>query len=131
MQTRTITFTPFDDQRPGTSGLRKTVRHYQQPHYTESFLQAIFNTQGIAGKTLVIGGDGRYYNAETIGKLIRMAVAQNAKRLIIGENGLLSTPATSHIIRHYKADYGIILSASHNPGGIDGDFGIKFNLAAG
>ena len=131
MHTQTVTFASFTDQRPGTSGLRKTVRHYQQPHYTESFLQAIFNTQGIAGKTLVIGGDGRYYNKEAIEKLIRMAVAQNAKRLIIGENGLLSTPATSHIIRHYHADYGIILSASHNPGGVDGDFGIKFNLGAG
>lgn len=131
MQTQTVTFASFADQRPGTSGLRKTVRHYQQPHYTESFLQAVFNTQGIAGKTLVIGGDGRYYNREAIEKLIKMAVAQNAKRLIIGENGLLSTPATSHLIRKYRADYGIILSASHNPGGIDGDFGIKFNLSAG
>ena len=131
MQVQTISFTPFSDQRPGTSGLRKTVRHYQQPHYTESFLQAIFNSLGIKGKTLAIGGDGRYHNAETITLLIRMAVAQGAKRLIIGEHGLLSTPATSHIIRHYHTDYGIILSASHNPGGVDGDFGIKFNLGAG
>ncbi|MDO5091665.1 MAG: alpha-D-glucose phosphate-specific phosphoglucomutase [Cardiobacteriaceae bacterium] len=131
MQIQTIAFPPFDDQRPGTSGLRKTVRHYQQPHYAESFLQAIFNTLGIAGKTVVVGGDGRYFNDSVIQTLIRMAAAQGAARLIVGENGLLSTPATSHIIRHYQADYGIILSASHNPGGQDGDFGIKFNLAAG
>lgn len=131
MQTQTISFKPFDDQRPGTSGLRKTVRHYQQPHYAESFIQAIFNTLGVAGKTIVIGGDGRYHNDTVVNTLIRMAAAQGAARLIVGENGLLSTPATSHIIRHYQADYGIILSASHNPGGMDGDFGIKFNLAAG
>lgn len=124
-------FDTFTDQRPGTSGLRKPVSHFRQPHYTQSFIQAIFTTLGANGKTIVIGGDGRFYNQEAIEILIKMAVAQNVKRLIIGENGLLSTPAASHVIRHYQADYGIILSASHNPGGENGDFGIKFNLQAG
>lgn len=124
-------FETFQDQRPGTSGLRKAVSHFRQPHYTQSFIQAIFSTLGAEGKTIVIGGDGRFYNQEAIEIVIKMAVAQKVKRLIIGENGLLSTPAASHVIRHYQADYGIILSASHNPGGEDGDFGIKFNLQAG
>lgn len=131
MKTTTVSFPTFSDQCPGTSGLRKPVSHYQQPHYTESFIQAIFSTLGTTGKTIVVGGDGRYYNDQAIAKLIKMAVAQGVKRLIVGENGLLSTPAASHVIRHYQADYGIILSASHNPGGKDGDFGIKFNLNAG
>lgn len=131
MQIKHISFQAFTDQCPGTSGLRKPVQHFQQPHYTESFIQAIFTTLGAAGKTIVVGGDGRYFNAEAIKILIKMAAAQGVKRLIVGEHGLLSTPAASHVIRHYKADYGIILSASHNPGGKDGDFGIKFNLDAG
>ena len=86
---------------------------------------------GVAGKTIVLGGDGRYYGAEAAAIVLKMAVAQGAKLVLVGENGLLSTPAASHVIRHYHADFGIILSASHNPGGKDGDFGIKFNLAAG
>lgn len=124
-------FDTFSDQRPGTSGLRKPVAHFRQPHYTQSFIQAIFATLGVSGKTIAVGGDGRFYNREAIQIVIKMAVAQGAARLIVGENGLLSTPAASHVIRHYRADYGIILSASHNPGGEDGDFGIKFNLQAG
>ena len=132
MNIKTIKFAMFDDQRPGTSGLRKTVPHYQQPHYTESFIQSIFTSLGgVAGKTIVLGGDGRYYGAEAAAIVLKMAVAQGAKLVLVGENGLLSTPAASHVIRHYHADFGIILSASHNPGGKDGDFGIKFNLAAG
>ena len=132
MEIKTIKFATFTDQRPGTSGLRKPVPHYQQPHYTESFIQSIFTSLGgVAGKTLVLGGDGRYYCDEAVAIVLKMAVAQGAKLVLLGENGLLSTPAASHVIRHYQADFGIILSASHNPGGKDGDFGIKFNLAAG
>lgn len=131
MKIQHISFTAFTDQRPGTSGLRKSVTHFQQPHYTQSFIQAIFTTLGCEGKTIVIGGDGRFYNDKAIQIIIKMAIAQKAKHLIIGENGLFSTPAASHIIRHYHADYGIILSASHNPGGPNADFGIKFNLNAG
>ncbi|SUO93623.1 alpha-D-glucose phosphate-specific phosphoglucomutase [Suttonella ornithocola] len=131
MDIKTVSFTAFIDQSPGTSGLRKSVKHFQQPHYTESFIQAIFSTLGAENKTIVLGGDGRFYNETAIQIVIKMAAAQGVKRLIIGENGLLSTPAASHIIRHYQADYGIILSASHNPGGENGDFGIKFNLNAG
>lgn len=131
MDIETISFTAFDDQRPGTSGLRKPVAHFARTHYTESFLQAILTTLGAAGKTIVVGGDGRYHNDRAITLLIRMAAAQGVKRLIVGENGLFSTPAASHIIRCYHADYGIILSASHNPGGPRGDFGIKCNLDAG
>lgn len=131
MDIHSITFTPFDDQRPGTSGLRKPVTRFLEPHYTESFLAAVLTTLGAKDKTIVVGGDGRYHNHEAMQTLVKMAVAYGVKRLIIGEHGLLSTPASSHIIRHYHADYGFIFSASHNPGGKDGDFGIKFNLAEG
>ncbi len=131
MDSETIFFTPFDDQRPGTSGLRKPISRFTETHYTESFFQAILNTLGASGKSLVVGGDGRYHNDIAIDTLIRMTAAQGVERLIVGENGLLSTPAASHLIRHYHADYGIILSASHNPGGAHGDFGIKCNLDAG
>ncbi len=131
MQIHKQSFDAFLDQCAGTSGLRKSVKHFQQQHYTESFIQAIFATLGTTGKTLVIGGDGRYYNDTAITLLIKMAAAQGVARLIVGENGLLSTPAVSHLIRHYQADYGVIFSASHNPGGEDGDFGMKVNLDAG
>lgn len=131
MQTITQKITPFTDQKPGTSGLRKPTVHWQQEHYTESFIQAIFNVLGVAGKTIVIGGDGRYHNDKAIQIIIKMAVAQKAAKLIVAEGGLLTTPAASHLIRFNKADFGIILSASHNPGGKSGDFGIKFNLDAG
>ena len=132
MKTIRIQTTAFDDQRPGTSGLRKKVPVFQQPHYLENFVQAIFdNRPDLEGGTLVVGGDGRYYNREAIQIIIRMAVANGVKRLLVGQSGLLSTPAVSALIRMYKTQGGIILSASHNPGGPKNDFGIKFNIANG
>jgi phosphoglucomutase len=129
---RTIETKPYDDQKPGTSGLRKKVRHFQQPHYVENFIQSIFNSlEGFAGQTLIVGGDGRYYNREAIQKVIKIAAANGFGRLSIGRGGILSTPAVSCIIRGRKAFGGIILSASHNPGGPDGDFGVKYNIGAG
>ena len=129
---QTINTTPYDDQKPGTSGLRKRVTVYQQPNYVENYLQAIFDSlEGFAGQTLVIGGDGRYYNDVAIQKAIRMAAANGFGKVMVGQNGLLSTPAASHLIRHYKAFGGLVLSASHNPGGPDGDFGIKYNIGNG
>jgi phosphoglucomutase len=128
----TITTQPFTDQRPGTSGLRKKVRTFQTPHYLENFVQSIFDTRtDLRGGTLVLGGDGRYYNRQAIQTILRMAAANGVARVIVGQGGLLSTPATSCIIRKYRTNGGIILSASHNPGGPDGDFGIKFNTANG
>ncbi len=128
----TIATKPFEGQRPGTSGLRKKVTVFQQPHYAENFIQSIFNSlEGSEGKTLVIGGDGRYWNKEVAQTAIRMAAANGFGRVIVGQNGLLSTPAASHLIRKNKAFGGIILSASHNPGGPDGDFGIKYNGSNG
>jgi phosphoglucomutase len=119
---------PIDGQKPGTSGLRKKVREFQQPGYLENFVQSIFNTIGdCKGRTLVIGGDGRFYNREAIQVIVRMAVASGFGRLVIGQGGLLSTPAASCVIRKYKTCGGIILSASHNPGGPEEDFGLKFN----
>ena len=123
---------PFDDQKPGTSGLRKPVTTFQQPHYLENFVQAIFNTlPRREGARLVLGGDGRFYNREAIQVIVRMAAANGIGELLVGQGGLLSTPAVSHLIRKYKTDGGIILSASHNPGGPEGDFGIKFNTPNG
>ncbi len=123
---------PFDGQKPGTSGLRKKVAVFQQPHYAENFIQSIFDSlEGFAGKTLVIGGDGRYYNPQVVQIAIRMAAANGFGRVIVGQGGLLSTPAASHLIRNHGAFGGIILSASHNPGGPDGDFGIKYNAGNG
>ena len=124
----TVATQAFPDQRPGTSGLRKKVTVFQQAHYLENFVQAIFDAiPDRSGKTLVLGGDGRYYNREAIQTIIKMAVANDWGELIIGCQGLFSTPAVSHAIRHYHARGGIILSASHNPAGPDHDFGIKFN----
>lgn len=136
MNRKTIATSPFSDQKPGTSGLRKKVRVFQQAHYLENFVQSIFNSVAngddtFSDKTLVVGGDGRFYNAEALQIIIRMAVANGFNRVIAGQNGLLSTPAASCIIRKYQAFGGIILSASHNPGGPDADFGIKFNAANG
>ena len=129
---RTIATTPFDGQKPGTSGLRKKVTVFSQPHYAENFIQSVFDAlEGFQGQTLVIGGDGRYYNSEVIQTAIRMAAANGFGRVMVGRGGLLSTPAASHLIRKYRAFGGIILSASHNPGGPDGDFGIKYNAANG
>jgi phosphoglucomutase len=122
----------FKDQKPGTSGLRKKVRVFQQPHYLENFVQAIFDTQSaLKGGTLVLGGDGRFYNREAIQIILRMAAANGVARVILGQGGILSTPAVSHLIRKYQTQGGIILSASHNPGGPDEDFGIKFNTPNG
>jgi phosphoglucomutase len=128
----TVSVTPFTDQRPGTSGLRKAVSVFQQPHYAETFIQSVFDVlPDRAGAVLVIGGDGRFLNREVIGKAVRMAAANGFSRVVIGRGGILSTPAASHLIRIRKALGGLILSASHNPGGPDGDFGIKYNIANG
>ena len=124
--------TPFTDQRPGTSGLRKTVPVFQTPRYVENFLQSILECiEGRQGATLVLGGDGRYFNKEVVQVALRMAAANGLGRVIVGQDGLLSTPAASNLIRTRGAIGGIILSASHNPGGPDGDFGIKYNAANG
>ncbi len=129
---KTIPTMPFDGQKPGTSGLRKKVTVFQQPHYAENFVQSIFDSlQGFTGRTLVIGGDGRFYNREVIQITIRMAAANGFGRVLTVRGGLLSTPAASHLIRKFGAFGGIILSASHNPGGPDGDFGIKYNAGNG
>ncbi|HEX5363971.1 MAG TPA: alpha-D-glucose phosphate-specific phosphoglucomutase [Gallionella sp.] len=128
MQVRTVATTPFTDQKPGTSGLRKRVPVFKQPHYLENFVQSIFNTIAApAGATLVLGGDGRYYNREAIQTILKMAAANGFGRVLVGRGGILSTPAASCVIRKYQTHGGIILSASHNPGGPDGDFGIKYN----
>ena len=120
--------TPFDDQKPGTSGLRKKVVQFQEPGYLENFVQSIFNTiPSCKGETLVVGGDGRFYNRVAIQIIIRMAAANGFRRLLVGQGGVLSTPAASCVIRKYQTCGGIILSASHNPGGPTEDFGIKFN----
>ena len=128
----TIATTPYDDQKPGTSGLRKTVPHFQQENYAANFIQAIFDAVATGdGETLVVGGDGRFYNLEVIKIAIRMAAANGYARVIVGQGGILSTPAASNLIRKRQAAGGIILSASHNPGGPKGDFGIKYNIANG
>ena len=128
----TVATTPYPDQQPGTSGLRKKVRVFQQPHYAENFIQSVFDVvEGKQGATLVIGGDGRFLNRAVIAKAIRMAAANGFGRVIVGRGGILSTPAASHLIRKRGAIGGLILSASHNPGGPDEDFGIKYNIANG
>ncbi|MGV3491840.1 MAG: alpha-D-glucose phosphate-specific phosphoglucomutase [Devosia sp.] len=128
----TIETTPFADQKPGTSGLRKRTKAFAVPNYVENFVQSIFDSlEGFKGKTLVIGGDGRYFNDVAIQKIIKIASANGFGTVLVGQNGLLSTPAASHVIRHHKAFGGLILSASHNPGGPDGDFGIKYNIGNG
>ncbi len=132
MQIETIATKPFNDQRPGTSGLRKRVAIFQQPHYLENFVQSIFDTQPeLRGGCLVLGGDGRYYNREAIQTILRMAAANGVAKVLLGQGGLLSTPAASCVIRKFQTQGGIILSASHNPGGPDADFGIKFNVPNG
>ena len=132
MTIRTVATQPIAGQKPGTSGLRKKTRVFMQPGYLENFVQAIFTAIGGArGKTLVLGGDGRYFNAAAAQTILKMAAANGAARVIVGQGGLLSTPAASHLIRLNRTDGGIILSASHNPGGEGGDFGIKFNMANG
>ena len=129
---RTVATKPFDDQKPGTSGLRKKVPVFQQENYVENFVQSIFDSlQGFQGKTLVLGGDGRFYNREVAQKVIAIAAANGFGKVMVGQGGILSTPAASHVIRKYKAFGGIILSASHNPGGPHEDFGIKYNAENG
>jgi phosphoglucomutase len=132
MQVIKVSTKPFSGQKPGTSGLRKKVTEFQQSGYLENFVQSIFNTIApCEGKMLVIGGDGRFYNRAAIQIIIRMAAANGFGKLLIGQGGILSTPAASCIIRKYHSDGGIVLSASHNPGGPTEDFGIKFNGANG
>lgn len=132
MSIRTVNTQPFLDQKPGTSGLRKKVTVFQQPHYLENFVQSIFDSIAAPqGSTLVLGGDGRFYNRAAIQIILKMAAANNFGKVIVGRGGILSTPAASCVIRKYATFGGIILSASHNPGGPDGDFGIKFNSSNG
>ena len=129
---KVIATEPYSDQKMGTAGLRRKSKAVTQPNYVENFMQSIFNVIGdLKGKTFVVGGDGRYYNDIAIQKIIKMAAANGVSRLIVGQNGFMSTPAGSNIIRKNKADGGFILSASHNPGGINGDFGIKYSNHTG
>jgi phosphoglucomutase len=134
---KTVPTTPFKDQRPGTSGLRKKTRIFMQPNYVENFVQAVFNTVredpavDLKSETLVVGGDGRFYNREATQKILRMAAAAGFGRVLVGRESLLSTPAVSAVIRRRQAMGGLVLSASHNPGGIDNDFGIKYNVRNG
>ena len=129
---QTVSTMPFNDQKPGTSGLRKKVRVFQQPHYAENFIQSVFDSlDGFAGETLVLGGDGRFLNREVIQIALKMAAANGFGRVLVGRGGILSTPAASHLIRSSGAFGGLVLSASHNPGGPDEDFGIKYNVSNG
>ncbi|UOD31080.1 alpha-D-glucose phosphate-specific phosphoglucomutase [Massilia violaceinigra] len=132
MTIHTVNTTAFAGQRPGTSGLRKKVSEFQQPAYLENFVQSIFNSLGdCAGQTLVLGGDGRYFNRHAVQVILRMAAAHGFAKVLVGQGGILSTPALSCVVRKRGASGGIVLSASHNPGGPDGDFGIKYNIANG
>jgi len=131
MTVKTIATQPIAGQKPGTSGLRKKTRVFMGPHYLENFVQAIFDVVGCHGKTFVLGGDGRYFNDRAAQVILRMAAAGGAERVIVGQGALLSTPAASHLIRLNKTDGGLIMSASHNPGGPDEDFGLKFNMPNG
>ena len=132
MPVTTVATTPFEGQRPGTSGLRKKVEVFQQAHYLENFVQSVFDSlEGFRGKTLVVGGDGRYHNRQAIQTILKMAAANGFGRILVGRGGILSTPAASCIIRKHEAFGGLILSASHNPGGPGHDFGIKYNANNG
>jgi phosphoglucomutase len=132
MSVHTVAISPFAGQKPGTSGLRKKVKVFQQAGYLEAFVQSVFDVlEGFSGQTLVVGGDGRYFNREAIQTILRMAAANGFGRVLVGQGGILSTPAASCVIRKYAAFGGLILSASHNPGGPDEDFGIKYNIGAG
>jgi phosphoglucomutase len=132
MEPQVVSTQPFAEQKPGTSGLRKKVKVFQQPHYLENFVQAIFDTQAtLHGGTLVVGGDGRFHNRAAIHTILRLAAANGVARVLVGQGGILSTPAVSCIIRKHATQGGIVLSASHNPGGPEEDFGIKFNVASG
>lgn len=136
----TVNTTPFNDQKPGTSGLRKSTKHFQQANYVENFIQSYFNAldEDIAKANLnekvklVVGGDGRYFGLECISRIVKMSAANpNVGHLVVAQNGLMSTPAVSAVIRKHNAFGGIILTASHNPGGPNADFGIKFNCSNG
>lgn len=127
----TVSTQPISGQKPGTSGLRKKTPVFMGPHYLENFVQAILDVVGAKGKTFVLGGDGRYFNDRAAQVILRMAAANGAARVIVGQGAILSTPAASHLIRLNKTDGGIIMSASHNPGGPNEDFGVKFNMANG
>ena len=132
MNVRTVSTTPIEGQKPGTSGLRKKTAVFMQSGYLENFVQSVFDAVGgLDGKTLTVGGDGRYFNRRAIQTILRMAAANGAARVLVGRNGLLSTPAASAVIRARRTDGGLILSASHNPAGEHGDFGIKYNIPAG
>lgn len=132
MNIEIVSCVPYNDQKPGTSGLRKSVKQFQKQDYLQTFVQAIFNTlPEREGSTLILGGDGRYFNREAIQVILRMAAANGIGKILVGKGGILSTPAASHLIRKHQALGGIILSASHNAGGPDGDFGIKFNISNG
>ncbi|PLW78382.1 alpha-D-glucose phosphate-specific phosphoglucomutase [Cohaesibacter celericrescens] len=132
MNIETISCEPIAGQKPGTSGLRKKTRVFMETGYLEQFIQSVFNAIGGAeGKSFVVGGDGRFFNRKAIQIILKMAAGNGASKVIVGQNGLLSTPAASHLIRLNKTDGGLILSASHNPGGIDEDFGVKYNVANG
>ena len=132
MTIKTVSCKPISGQKPGTSGLRKKTRVFMEPGYIENFIQSVFRAiGGAADKSFVIGGDGRYFNKEAIQIILKMAAANGAAKLIVGQNGLLSTPAASNLIRLNQTSGGLILSASHNPGGIDEDFGVKYNVANG
>lgn len=132
MSIQTISKGPFEGQKPGTSGLRKKTRVFMEPGYLECFVQSTLNAIGGASeKTFVIGGDGRFFNREAIQIMLKMAAANGASKVIVGQSGLLSTPAVSNLIRTRATDGGFVLSASHNPGGIDADFGLKYNVSNG
>ncbi len=132
MAVKVVPTKPIEGQKPGTSGLRKQTRVFMEPGYLENFVQSVFDAVGgVAGKTLTLGGDGRYFNSRAIQTILKMAAANGAARVLVGRDGILSTPAASAVIRARRTDGGLILSASHNPAGEDGDFGIKYNIPAG
>ena len=132
MNVQTVVTQPFSDQKPGTSGLRKKVPIFKQPNYLENFIQSIFDSlEGFSGQTFILGGDGRYYNRQAIQIILKMAAANGVGRMLVGQGGILSTPAASCIIRKNQAFGGIVLSASHNPGGPEEDFGVKYNISNG
>uniref|UniRef100_A0A0L8GKU5 phosphoglucomutase (alpha-D-glucose-1,6-bisphosphate-dependent) n=1 Tax=Octopus bimaculoides TaxID=37653 RepID=A0A0L8GKU5_OCTBM len=134
LEVSTVITKPFDGQKPGTSGLRKPVKVYMEENYTENFIQSMLTAalgDKLKNSTLVVGGDGRYYVKEAVLKIIQMCAANDVSKLIVGKDGIFSTPAVSHVIRKYETDGGIILTASHNPGGPNADFGIKFNCSNG
>ena len=129
MTIETISTSPIEGQKPGTSGLRKKTAVFMQPGYLENYVQAMIDgIGGVEGRTIVVGGDGRFFNDAAIGTILRMLAANGAETAIVGQGGMLSTPAASNVIRKRGAFGGIVLSASHNPGGQDGDFGVKFNI---